>query len=234
MLKKDKNQSRFVFTVFFTGLLIICFISNGCSREPSFKERLELTKKYQVDYLVNEAKSHPGDVIIKQISDKVIAAYATIQKEKNLLNKPYLSNVLLWYKALNETNGKKEVYAVYLDWFEKRFIPHSIQFKNTETSEVWTYNFQSYFFNAENKAVKALRYVEEYQFGIQERDGKLIPLEVGIKFTELAKKQKLTAALVKEDGTVISNEVKVDYIEVPNSLPNNDNKQNVSSDKNKK
>ncbi|MDR0703901.1 MAG: hypothetical protein LBF88_02825, partial [Planctomycetaceae bacterium] len=98
---------------------------------------------------------------------------------------------------------------------ERRFIPHFVQFKNTETSETWIYNFQYDYANSMNKSMRGIRYLEEYQFGIQEKGGKLVPLEEGMKLFELAKAGKLKAVLVKEDGTPLSNEIIVDCLEFP-------------------
>ena len=202
--------------LFIAGFMGVSFAGCGYSQRGSFEERLAITKEYQVDFIAQDVKENPN-VELKQISDKLTSAFNEITKTKNTLDKPYLGNVLFIHRAADEEKEKSEVYIVYIDWFEKRFIPHSVQFKNTETSETWVYNFQHDYDNKVNKSMKGVRYNQNYQFGyqydIQEKDGILVPVEVAIQLFELVKSEKLSAAFVDEDNRVISNEIKVDYID---------------------
>jgi hypothetical protein len=149
------------------GLLTLCIVCSGCSKR-SFKERKSITKEHEVDYLatvnnLSEAeKQKPSKIFIKHASDKLTAAFDEIQKTKNPLRKPYLVNVILSYinYASYTEKRKDEVYGVYVEWFERRFIPHFVQFKNTETSETWIYNFQYDYANSMNKSKKGIRYLE--------------------------------------------------------------------------
>jgi hypothetical protein len=204
------------------GLLVLCLVYSGCPKKPSFKERKSITKEHEVDYLatvnnLSEAeKLKPRNIFLKHVSDKLTVAFDEIQKTKNPLHKPYLVNVILNhinYASYTEKR-KDDVYCVCIEWFERRFMPHFVQFKNTETSEIWIYNFQCDYANSMNKSKLGIRYLEEYQFGVQEKGGKVVSVEDGMKLIELAKTNKLTAVLVKEDGTPLSNEIIVDFIEI--------------------
>jgi hypothetical protein len=188
----------------------------------SFKKRLTVTKESLVDYLAKEAKLKPENFVIKQISDKLNEAFSTIQKDKNPLNTPYLVNVFIGHIVSDKT---KSSYTVTIDWFEKRFIAHSVMFKNKENLETWVYNFQCDYYNKLNKATKGIRYYEQYQFGIQEKGGTVVSVEAGMKLADIAEKQKLVAVLLDKDGRVISNEMIVDYIEIhKEDLRNNSNR----------
>jgi hypothetical protein len=59
-----------------------------------------------------------------------------------------------------------------------------------------------------------IRYIQEYGFGTPKKGGKVISAEDGMKLIELAKTNKLTAVLVKEDGTPLSNEIVVDFVDL--------------------
>ena len=224
MTTTHKKIPRLVWVPVLAGLFAVCLTSIGCSRQASLEEKLAITKEYEVDYLTQSAKENPSNILVVQVSAKLMAAFDDVKKTNNKLEKPYLVNVFLTYKAPDEAKGKNEVCTICVDWFEKQFIPHSVRFNNKETSENWTYNFQCDNANQLNNASKGVRFLEEYQFGVQEKGGTLVSLENGLKLTELAKAGTLTAVLVDDTGTVLSNEITVDYIEILPPQKNTDEK----------
>ena len=224
MTTTHKKIPRLVWIPAFVGLFAVCLAGNACSRQASFKEKLAITKEFQVDYLAQDAKENPDNVVIVQVASKLTAAFDEVQRTNNKLEKPYLVNVYLFYKAPNETKGTDEVCGVYVDWFEKQFIPRSVQFINKETSESWIHNFQCDYNTKLNHGAKGIRYLDSYQFGFRDKSGTFVPLEEGLKLTELAKTGTLTAVLVDDTGTVLSNEITVDYIEILPPQKNTDEK----------
>jgi len=203
----------------FTVCLTAVCLTNACGSDPfSLDEQIAITKKYEVDYLAQEAKKNPESVVLKQVSNKLSSAFETIQRTKHPLNKPYLVNVFFFYRVLNVVEGEKETYHLHIEWFEDRYVSHSIQFKNTETLETWVYNFQSDFLNTANKT-KGIRFIQEYRFGSQPKGGMLVPIEDGIRLAGLAKTGKLRAVFLNKEGEILSNTIKVDYVEFVQPSP---------------
>jgi hypothetical protein len=211
-LVQSNHLIKFIIIVVLGVILLIHF--SGC--EHSLEKRIENTRK-NADYITKDAKENPEIIMLQYVADKQNKALDEIQKKKNPLTKPYLSAIALLQRSKKPDKvDDVDTYGIYTEWFEKRFIPHSVQFKNTETSDIWTYNFQHDVDNKLNSmsAKNIVRYIQEYRFGIQNEGGKLISVEDGMKLVELAKANKLTAVLVKKDGTPISNEIIVDFVDV--------------------
>ena len=206
---------RFMKNSWLKNLLVVTLVvyayltSGGCSGQSSLDKRIAITQKYEVNYLAQDAKKNPENIVLNQVSNKLSSAFDIVQRTKHPLTNPYLVNVCLVHQM---PYGKSETYNIFIDWFENRFVAHSIQFRNTETLETWTYNFQCDAENDFNKLMKGIRFIQDYRFGTQKKGGKLVSIEDGIKLTELAKSGRLTAVLVNDEDEVLSNQVKVDSI----------------------
>ena len=198
-------------TLVVVSYLLIC--SAGCSQQTSLERKLAVTKEYEVDYFQGFAKTLPSEDILVLISERLSAAFDEITKANSRLEKPHLVIVVLGSHIPDETVDRDVSIFVHIEWFEYRYVPHFVQFTNTNTMESWVYDFQCDWQNNANGRARGVRLMLRHQFGRQASETPFIAVEEGMKLLELARTGNLKAVLVNDEGTALSNEVLVDFHE---------------------
>ena len=203
------KKKRYLYISVVGLLFTVCCV--GYLQQISLEKKLAVTKIFVVDELAEHARTLPKEDMLVTVSERLSTAFDDIKKTKNSLKKPYLVAVILRHYVPNEYINREESLFIHIEWFENRFIPHSIQFTNIDTMESWTYNFQSTYSNRVNTEHLGVRFYQTYRFGGQAPGIKFVTFEEGVRLAEMAQEGKLKSALVNEEGAILSNEVLVDF-----------------------
>ena len=189
--------------------LCVAIYCTGCIPQASLKKKLEVTRS-DVEGLAENARTLRKEDLLVLVSKKLLVAFDDVIKTKNPLKKPYLVAVFLCHYEPDETAGREEILIAHIEWFENRFVPHLLQFTDTDSQKVWVYDFQNDYYSSVNAKLPGVRFYTNYWFGREIPGSTYVSFEEGMVFLELARAGKLRAQFVDADGMPLSNEILIE------------------------